>query len=384
MNRGGVGRRLGQTLDLGQHLQAALNAGGLVGLIAEAVDELLGPLDLALLVLEGALLDDAPLVALLQVVRIASPIHRQAPAVYLEDAVGQAVHEGALVRNQHDGRTRRANPVLEPEHGLQVQMVRRLVQQQHVGIVEQQFRQRDAVAPASREFAAGALQVGGGESQAGGRLGGPGFDFVGPQALEFALDEIVAVGDAQEPLLVHRLGDFVLQFARFGHSLAGFLKGRKQFLEQRRIRFDPRLLFQIADAGALGHGNIAGVGRHQRADYAQERAFPRAVRADHGDFFAFRSEKGDIVQDDAAAQHAGDVVNGEHNAAGGGLALGPFGFALGRETSKEGDLAQGCPPCQRARKEKAHAREHGFAFPGVLDIQSVARYAAGDARNAPG
>jgi hypothetical protein len=68
------------------------------------------------------------------------------------DDVGDDGGQEILVVGHHQ---QRALPlgqvVLQPNHGVQVQVIRRLVQQQQVGLHEERAGQRDAHAPAARE-----------------------------------------------------------------------------------------------------------------------------------------------------------------------------------------------------------------------------------------
>ena len=52
------------------------------------------------------------------------------------------------MRNQHHGAAKLAYLLLQPGNGRNIQMVGRLVQQQHVGIVHQCLCQRHATPPA--------------------------------------------------------------------------------------------------------------------------------------------------------------------------------------------------------------------------------------------
>ena len=69
--------------------------------------------------------------------------------------VGDARHDGveevAVVRDEDHGVRVRAQVLLEPVAGVEVEMVGGLVEQQQVGPAEQQLGQRDAHLPAARE-----------------------------------------------------------------------------------------------------------------------------------------------------------------------------------------------------------------------------------------
>ena len=113
--------------------------------------------------------------------------------VDVHDMVAHVVQQVAIVAH-HQQRVAEALQVLgEPEHRLEVEMVRRLVEDQEVGIAEQRAGQRHAHAPAAGEFAAGsrlgvvveaqAMQDRGGPRRRRGRadLVEPGMDVGQPQ-----------------------------------------------------------------------------------------------------------------------------------------------------------------------------------------------------------
>ena len=64
-------------------------------------------------------------------------------------------------------------PRFEPERALEVEVVRRLVQQQQVWLREQGGRKRHPHAPAAGEFRHGTSEIGGGEAEAGEDFGRP-------------------------------------------------------------------------------------------------------------------------------------------------------------------------------------------------------------------
>ena len=72
-------------------------------------------------------------------------------AVELEDPAGDVVEKVAIVRDRDDGAREILEEALEPRDGFGVQVVRRLVEQQHVGVRQQQAAQRDAAALAARQ-----------------------------------------------------------------------------------------------------------------------------------------------------------------------------------------------------------------------------------------
>ena len=94
----------------------------------------------------------------------------QAPELDLQRAIRRSVDEGAVVRDQHQSRRSRSNEALQPTNRLDIQMVRRLVEEQDVRTLQEDLRQLDTHSPAAREFCRGAIEVRALKAQAKERL----------------------------------------------------------------------------------------------------------------------------------------------------------------------------------------------------------------------
>ena len=93
-----------------------------------------------------------PLLLLLQPGRVIALVGNAAAAVELENPAGDVVEEIAVVGDDQDGARIVAQMAFEPHHRLGVEMVGRLVEQQQVGLLQQQPAQRDAPPLAAGEF----------------------------------------------------------------------------------------------------------------------------------------------------------------------------------------------------------------------------------------
>ncbi len=92
----------------------------------------------------GLLLVGQALLLLLEPARVVA-LERDAPAaVELEDPVGDVVEEVAVVGDRHDRARVLLQEALEPVDRLGVEVVGRLVEQQQVGVAEEQPAERDA------------------------------------------------------------------------------------------------------------------------------------------------------------------------------------------------------------------------------------------------
>ena len=135
-------------LRLGRHLLVALQPGlalGLPGLGARPHPRQLVLQPLLQLGVLAALHREA-LGLLLQVRRVVALVRVGAAAVELEDPLGDVVQEVPVVGDGEDRARVLGEVLLEPLHALGVEVVGRLVEQQQVGLGQQQLAQRDAAA----------------------------------------------------------------------------------------------------------------------------------------------------------------------------------------------------------------------------------------------
>jgi hypothetical protein len=86
-------------------------------------------------------------------------IGKQPAAIEFDDARGHPVQEAAVVGDEHHAAAILQQQVFQPLDGIEVQVVGRLVQQQHVGPAHQRLRQRDALAVAAGQGADARLRV---------------------------------------------------------------------------------------------------------------------------------------------------------------------------------------------------------------------------------
>jgi hypothetical protein len=80
---------------------------------------------------------------------VAARVHGQPVLIEMDDALGHAVQQIAVVADQEQGLGIAPQIVLEPEARLQIEMVGRLVQQQEIGLGEQHRGERHPHAPAA-------------------------------------------------------------------------------------------------------------------------------------------------------------------------------------------------------------------------------------------
>ena len=278
--------------------RALLRLARLRGLVAELLDERLETLHL--LDLFGALLlqpFDA-LGALAQVGGVVSLVKVNLLVVDFGHAIDHVVHERAVVADNDNGARVAAKEAFEPLHALQVQMVRRLVEQQHFGISDQQLRKRDAHLPATRELARHATHVVFLKAQSEQHAAHLRLDDVTAQPLELvartARSGKVALGGVfPERLLEHAqalLGGKHLHLG--GHDL----------IEDGLLVHLDRLLLKVAHTRALREQNASLISIFLTGDDIEHGRFASTVRADERQTVVFLKFEGDVVEQHAAAE----------------------------------------------------------------------------------
>ncbi len=143
--------RRGDPLHPLQRLDPALRLLRLGRLRLEAVDERLQVRDLLLLLGVARLLQRQLQRALLLELRVVAAVGLQLLRVDVDDAVDDAVEEVAIVRDQQQRARVAAEPVLEPQHRVEVEVVGRLVEQQQVRARHQRLREVEPHPPAAGE-----------------------------------------------------------------------------------------------------------------------------------------------------------------------------------------------------------------------------------------
>ncbi len=262
----GLGRLGAETVDEGLHVGAlggdALGGAGLLhGLLGADADKLVvaagGEADLAV--------------------------------VEVGDGLDGAVEQAAVVADDDAGAGEAGDVALEPEGGLEVEVVGGLVEQQQVGGGEQGGGQGDAHAPAAGVAVHGAGLLGGVETEPGQDGGGAGGRCVGPDGAQALVD----FGEADG------LGGVL-----FGDQGEAFGVGLEHGVEQA-LPAGWRFLLDPGHAGAAAEADGAAVDAEFAGDGAQQGALAGAVAADQADAAAGIDAQAGAVQERAAgdAQH---------------------------------------------------------------------------------
>ena len=245
-------------------------------LVAEPLDESLQPLDV------GA----DPLHALRRGLGPCRPLEpplvpgagevEAAAALELEHRRRHRLEEPAVVRDEDHRRVDRRQLALEPLEALDVEVVRRLVEQQQVGIAGKRAGERGARQLAAGERGELAVEVGVAEAEAAEHRCGA----VAPAPAAGMLEPRLRLAVALQRRLVVRAGWPSPARAREAPPRSGRGGGpRDRVLTQRQAAVARRALIVERDAGALLQRDLAALDRRLADDRPQQRRLAGAVLA---------------------------------------------------------------------------------------------------------
>ncbi len=272
---------------------------GLLVLLAVviAADEVLGLLDLDLLPFVRSLRDQQPFGLLRPVGGEIARIAIRRALEKFQGTVGHAVEEIAVVAHQQHGCRAFGQERFKPFGGLDVEVVRGLVQEHHVRLGQQQFGQHQPVLLAAAERLDGLVERFAAEAEA---VQDP-FDLVvevvGVEALHLVMKMVVAIGQAfvfQRVVgMAQLLGDGN-QFGFHGHK-AG--QGALGLIDERAARLPLGLLFEIADVKRRMPDDRPAVSLLLLGEDPHKRGLAGAVGPDKADAFAGAELESHSVED---------------------------------------------------------------------------------------
>ena len=236
---------------------------------------------------------------------VALPGNALAP-VQFQDPSGYVVQEVAVVGNGDDRALVLPQVFLEPEDALGIQMVGRLVQQQHVRLLKQQAAQGDAAAFTARKGRYGC--VAGRSAQGVHRDVEPGIEFPGVLGIDLVLEFPLAahqgvhlVGVGVHFLQAELLVDPVV-FVQNGHGVGhAFLDN----VEHRLVRVELRVLRQVAYGVARSEDHFALVFLFDAGDDAQQGGLSGAVESQDADLGTVEKAEVYVFQDGFACAGVG-------------------------------------------------------------------------------
>ncbi len=336
-----LGRHLDRH-DLLEHLDATLDLRGLRRLVAEAVDELRHARDFLVLPALGLPQALHPGVPLDQVVAVAAVIVGEGPEAQVGNPCRHRIEEVAIVRDEDDGVRVGDQVRLEPVAGVEIEVVRRFVEQQQIGLAEEQLGEGDPHLPAARERVHRTLRVVGLEAEAAQHGGDLQVDAVAVVQPEAILQ--IAVAGEQGVVLTRLdagIGEPLLDGVHLGLLLEQGLKGEADLFVDRATGVGDAVLRQVADRLGGRLDDAARVGLFEAVQHPQQGRLAGAVRAAQSDALALADLPRHVVQQNPIAEGFRQVCELNHRQ---GRARPE---AERPEPVPDGDpviLASGCPP----------------------------------------
>ena len=216
-------------------------------------------------------------------------------AIEFDDARGHAVEERAVVGDQHHAALEAAQQFFEPGDRIEIEVVGRFVEQQHIGHRDQRLRQRNALLHATGELPdlARAIEV---------QLRQRGLDTLLP------VPRIERFDAGLQRIEVHAFGMLLIRLtnrARFRHALADGFEHAVPGLEDRLLR-------HIADAHALRHLQQTIVELLQARDDLEHRGFACAVAADQAEALTGFERERSVVEQGHVAEGEVGVGKGKY------------------------------------------------------------------------
>ena len=256
-----------------QRLDPALRLLRLRGLRAKAIDERLQVRDLPLLLGIRSLLQRERQRTLALELRVIAGVEVQLARVDVDDLPDDAVEKVAIVRDEQQRPRISREPVLQPQHGVQVEVVGRLVQQQQVRTAHQRLCEIQAHPPAAGKTRDGIAVPLFGDTQAREQRRGAGARTVAAYVVEAVVqfcERFAAMCG-----VAFRGGQCGLDLAQFAVAVEHEVDGRRGHRE--------RLLRDMRDRPRRRQRDRSRVGKEFLAHGGEQARLAAAVRADQAD-----------------------------------------------------------------------------------------------------
>ena len=273
----------------------ALDEGDLLGehgLLARVLRLLLGGRDLPLLLVEV----------------VVARIRDEITPVDLHDLCDESVQELPIM-GRHDQRAvEPAEELFEPDDGLDVEVVGRLVEEERVGAHEEDAGQRDAHLPPAGELADVVVHDLGAEAEAGEDLLCARLQRVAAQLVEAGLRVAEALHQLLDLVRALRVGHGVLQLVELVRGLGDGAGACHRLFEHRAAAHLADVLAEVADGDVAIDRDLAAVGLLLLHDHAKDRGFAGSVRADEPHLFTLEDAHRRFEEEDLFAVLLGDAV----------------------------------------------------------------------------
>ena len=300
--------------DLLEQLDSALHLCRLGRLIPEAVDEHLDARHFLILLAFRLPQAFQHRVALVDVLAVVADVIGQLAQVEISDARDDRVEKVTVVRDE-DHRVRIGTEILlEPVACFEIEVIRRLVEEQQVGAAEQQLGQRDAHLPSAGERLARTIGVVRTEAEAA-------------QDRSDAEVHVVAIRQAEAILQLriarqHRLmlglrhggvAKAMLDVVHLRLDIEQRLKGAAGFLEDGAPRVRQSVLRQIPNGQVGRPDNGAGVRFIEPGQHLEEGGLAGAIRPAETHTIAVTDLPGDMLEQGAVTERFRQVGELDHS-----------------------------------------------------------------------
>ena len=303
-----------ELVDLLELLDPALDLGRLGRVLLEALDEALLLLEHRLLAREGRLLVRGARGLLVLVVVVVTRVAHELAGVDRHDAAHHAVHEVPVVAGHQDRRVRALEEALQPEDRLDVEVVRGLVEQQDVGLGEQDLRDLDPHPPAAGQLPDVPIHAPLVEAEPRQDLARPGIELVAAELLELLLHGAEALEQALHGVELLRVAHVALQRRELRVQRAHAPAARDGLLQHRAAAHLGRVLTEVTDGQLARDRDLPLVGGLLAQDQPEEGRLPGPVGPDEADPLARIELERGLQEQGLAAEVLGDSVEGDHGA----------------------------------------------------------------------
>ena len=286
-----------------QRLDPALRLLGLAGLGLEAVDELLKVLDAVLLLAKGRSLQDHALGTHLFESGVVAAIAHQLGVVQMQGDAGDRVEKFPVMADDDQRAFIALQPGFQPDQGVEVQVIGRLVKQHQIGRTHQRPRQLQAHAPAARKAVDWPVDLFALETQA-------------HQQRLSARSGVKSAGIAEHCVGIgHRVAIF------FGLGLVQRHSGCHQAVVAFQHIVGGRhfglghVLGDLADRPLARDFSLALVVLQAIRQHREQARLAGAVAPDQADFLARLQRDAGVVEDDFGATSQRDIAQRDHGLA---------------------------------------------------------------------
>ena len=226
----------------------------------------------------------------------------------------QTIQQGYIVTDDADGAAIRAQALLQPALTLQVQVVGRFVQQQHLRLLQQQLGQRNSHLPTTGKLAAIARKIFICKAQAAqnrlrtrAQTGSIAVVQNQLQAADFLQRILVLRRGGIQPLQVGRkLIHNLLQLHNIPHTA-------QHLIQQRRAGDMNTILRQVAHLGMLRQHHLAVVRLHTTHDTLHESGLTGTILPGKGNAVPLLHHKGERIKQHTRAELNMQILNSEYH-----------------------------------------------------------------------